>query len=116
MYDAELKKAVVSTFYKSIPFQAAYDIYLAADDESTIPDKIQEKIHKRKFAHLLNAEEKAKLDKDREPYFAELKRAEEKKSAALWKKVEANAKIPKGVPADIREFETIFAGKRGSCD
>ena len=99
--------------YKSIPFQAAYDIYLAAewkkyetpivDEESTIPAKIQEKIHNIKFADLLSAkEEKAKLDKDVEPYLAELKRAEEKKSAALWKKVEANAKLPKGVPADKR--------------
>ena len=72
-------EAVVSTFYKSIPYQAAYDIYLAADwlryekpivdEESPIPAKIQEKIHKRKFAELLNAkEEKAKLDKDIEPY------------------------------------------------
>ena len=54
-------------------------------------------------------EEKAKFDKDMEPYLAELKKAEEQKSAALWKKVEANAKLSKGVPADKREFETIFA-------
>ena len=49
------------------------------------------------------------MDKDIELHLAELKRAEEKKSAALWKKVEANAKLSKGVPADKREFETIFA-------
>ena len=39
----------------------------------------------------------------------EFKRAADKKSVAHWKKIESIAKVPKGVPADIKEFETVVA-------
>ena len=54
-------------------------------------------------------QEKARFTKELEHYLEEFKRATEKKSAAHWKKIEAIGKIPKGVPADINKFETVFA-------
>ena len=74
------------------------------------PPKVAEKIGRKNFAEHIGAkEEKARFTKELEPYLEEFKRAAEKKSAAHWKKIEAIAKIPKGVPADIKDFETVFA-------
>ena len=39
----------------------------------------------------------------------EFKRAAEKKSADHWEKIEVVAKLPKGVPAYIKDFEIVFA-------
>ena len=54
-------------------------------------------------------QEKARFTKELVPSLEEFKRAAEKKSAAHWKKNEAVVKVAKGVPADIKEFETVFA-------
>ena len=74
------------------------------------PPRVAEKIGRFFFAaHIGSKQEKARFTKELEPFLEEFKRAAEKKSAAHWKKIEAVAKVAKGVPADIKDFETVFA-------
>ena len=74
------------------------------------PPRVAEKIGRKNFTEHIGAkEEKARFTKELEPYLEEFKRAADKKSAAHWKKIETIANVPKGVPADIKEFETVFA-------
>ena len=74
------------------------------------PPRVAEKIGRKNFAEHIGAkEEKARYTKELEPYWEEFKRAAKKKIAAHWKKIEAIAKILKGVPADIKDCEAVFA-------
>ena len=116
--DYTVMYAVEKLFYKKLPFEEGYDVWVASPAgkvsmESTnedFPPRVAEKIGWKNFAEHIGAkEEKARFTKELEPYLEEFKRAAEKKSAAHWKKIETIANVPKGVPADIKEFETVFA-------
>ena len=116
--DFSVVYAVEKLFYKKLPFEEGYEVWASSpagemsmqNTNEDFPPRVAEKIGRKNFAEHIGAkEEKARYTKELEPYLEEFKRAAEKKSAAHWKKIEAVAKIPKVVPADIKDFETVFA-------
>ena len=94
--DFSVMYAVEKLFYKKLPFEEGYDVWIASPAgkvsmDSTnehFPPRVADKIGRKFFAEHIGAkEEKARFTKELEPYLEEFKRAADKKSAAHWKKM-----------------------------
>ena len=110
--------AVEKMFYKKLSFEEGYEVWLSSQDgESSMydmsedfPSRIVEKLGRQRFAEKIGAkQEYAQYTQELAPYMEELKKAQAKKEAAEWKKIEKEAGVSSRVPTDIKEHEVIMS-------
>ena len=80
------------------------------------PSRVVEKLGRQKFARKIDAkQEYEQYTQELAPYMEELKKAQAKKEAAEWKKMEKEAGVSSRVPTDIKEHKVImnYLLKRG---
>ena len=109
--------AIEKRFYKKLSFEEGYDVWssseegkLSIDDWSEqFPSRIVEKLGRQRFAQKIEAkQEYDQYTQELAPYMEELKKAQAKKEAAEWKKMEKEAGVSSRVPADIKEHKVIM--------
>ena len=126
VYKSEVQviDAIQSTFYKNLSFEEGYTEYVSspigeslhAEYTQHYPPRVDKKLGKQAFAERIGAKsEYEQYTQELVPYLEELKKAQVKKEAADWKRVENEAGVSSRVPADIKEHEVIrnFLLKKG---
>ena len=115
--EVQVMDAIQSTFYKKLSFEEGYTVYVSspigeslhAEYAQHYPPRVAEKLGKQAFAERIGAKsEYEQYTQELVPYLEELKKAQAKKEAADWKRVENEAGVSNRVPVDIKEHEVIM--------